>query len=108
MRIRVMILLVCSSTNRLGSVPIEDYGMCGAGAKARTSLALVFRAKEVICVVGLPSFTFLSSVLVGCSCEAHTYPIRGKAISVGPGPLITMHRQSLLVGKGKNTNMVLQ
>ena len=36
-----------SSTNRLGSVPIEDYGMWGAGAKARTSLALVFRAKEV-------------------------------------------------------------
>ena len=66
--------------------------MCGAGAKARTSLALVFRAKEVVCVVGLPSFTFLGSVLVGCSCEAHTYIFRGKAISVGPGPLMAMQQ----------------
>ena len=47
MRIRVMILPVFSSINRLGSVPIVNYGMWGAGAKARTSLALVFRAREV-------------------------------------------------------------
>ena len=38
--------------------------MWGAGARTRKLLVLVFRAMEVCCVVGEPSPTFLSSVLL--------------------------------------------